>query len=355
MTRQPRGQVLLLTTALLVLGVGAQGATAQTVVATNAPRGSTVEVILHGTTAGSAVVGPDGVATIPIDAVTAAEPEMDVFVFVDVCDDHRRVGIVRTGMPSPPRDPGCTRREITGVFVLRAVSTVVVDLGGLVPRLFLIQGAFDPLAPPRPRALAPRGLVLSAGAGLTSVRDAADLACGNVQNCQRDGSGLGYALGAAYWFRPFLGAEGTYVKPAEVTAEGGGDTYRFNSALDAELATIAGVAGVPAGPIRIYGKAGVNYHRALFSTTQTIDDRPVTVADQVVGIAPGGTQTFQFRTSGWGWLFGGGLEAWVRRPFALYGEFGLAGLRGPDEAGSEAEMRDRLTYFVFGIKIGIGR
>ena len=42
----------------------------------------------------------------------------------------------------------------------------------------------------------------------------------------------------------------------------------------------------------------------------------------------GGTQTFETETRGWGWLFGGGLEAWIKPSFAIYGEAGSAALKG---------------------------
>jgi hypothetical protein len=343
----------LLVVAGLLLAAGPVAATAQTVIATNAPRGMEIEVVLNGTPVGSAAVDPDGVATIPIDKAPGLEPQMDVLVAVDVCDERRRVVVTQTGLQPPPREAGCVRREITGVFVVRPASRIVLDLSGVVPRMFLIQGAFDPLAPPPPRAIAPSGLVLSAGAGLTRVRDAADVFCGNVANCDPDGLGLGYTAGGQFWIGRYVGAEVTYVKPAEVSAEGGGDTYRFNSTLDAELFTIAGLAGAPVGPVRIYGKGGANFSRALVSTTQIVDDRPITIDGDVVGIARGGTQLFQYRTEGWSWLVGGGLEAWVRRPFAIYVEFTLTDLRGADEVPSEAELRDRLTSLIVGVRFSL--
>jgi hypothetical protein len=345
----------LLPWGLLALLGGPAAATAQTVVATNAPRGTTVEVALNGTPIGSAVVDPDGVATIPMDKAAGLEPEMDVLVVVDVCGEVRRVHVVRTGLLPPPRDAECARREIPGVFVLRPASTLVLNMAGLVPRLFLIQGPFDPLAPPPPRARAPRGLVLSGGTGLTRVRDAAVVFCGNVPNCEADGSGLGYGVGGTYWVRQIFGAEVTYLRPATATGAGGGDTYRFESTFEAEVTTLAGVVGIPTGPVRIYAKGGANYHRALYTTTQTVDDRPITVDGVVVGTALGGTQTVQSRTIGWGWLVGGGIEGWVRGPVGLYGEFTLAGLRGPDERLSEVETRDRLTMLIAGVRVRIGR
>jgi hypothetical protein len=346
---------LLILAAVLVAGAGARQATAQTVVATNAPRGSTFEVVLNATPVGSAVVDLDGIATVALDQAAAVEGEMDAFVFVDVCGERRRVLIVQAGLQVAPREPDCIRREITGLFVLRPNSTVVLNMAGAIPRLFLIQGPFDPTAPPPVRMLAPTGLVLFGGTGLSSLRDAGVRACGNVGNCTADGSGLAFSVGAVYWFIPFLGAEAGYVKPAEMTAEGGGETYRFDSSLDAELVTFAGVVGVPVGPLRIYGKAGTNYHRALFSTTQTIDDRTLIIDEDETEVVRGGTQTLQFRGEGWGWQFGGGVEGWLSRHFAIYGEFGWTALRGTDPEGGEGITDDRKIRLVVGARLRIGR
>jgi hypothetical protein len=183
---------------------------------------------------------------------------------------------------------------------------------------------------------------------------ASALACGDVASCIPDDSGPGYTFGAAYWFLPFLAAEATYVKPGETYASGAAPRYSFNSTLDADVLTLAGVAGIPAGPIRVYGKFGTTYHRATFSTTESVADSTITIGDVTETIS-GGTQTLAFRTSGWGWMFGGGLEAWLNRSFAVYGEVGWGAIKGPDQDGGEAVMNDKLLTILFGARVHIGR
>ena len=89
-------------------------------------------------------------------------------------------------------------------------------------------------------------------------------------------------------------------------------------------------------------------------TTQTQDPRTVTV-DEVVQTIPGGTQTFELKTDGWGWLFGGGLEVWVSPSFAIYGEFDYGALKGSDVSGGEARIDDRLTSALLGLRVHIGK
>ena len=85
------------------LGIGV--AAAQTATATNAPAGTTVELVVNSATAGSATADAAGFATIPInmDATMAGKRETDVYIFVDMCADSRRVGWRRSRlMPGGP-------------------------------------------------------------------------------------------------------------------------------------------------------------------------------------------------------------------------------------------------------------
>jgi hypothetical protein len=110
---------------------------------------------------------------------------------------------------------------------------------------------------------------------------------------------------------------------------------------------------VPAGPVRFYGRGGANYHKAVTTMTQTIDDRTVTVDDAPQTIA-GGTQVNAFETNGWGWTFGGGLEAWITSHVGMYAEFGRSSLKGSATGGGEGRMDDRLTSYTIGARIRIG-
>ena len=99
--------------------------------------------------------------------------------------------------------------------------------------------------------------------------------------------------------------------------------------------------------MRFYGKVGAVFHRATTTTTQTNDPVTVTVDDEPVTIE-GGTQTFETTTEGWGWLFGGGAEAWLTRYVAIYGELDFARLQGNPTSGGEGELDDRVMLVFFG-------
>ena len=88
------------------------------------------------------------------------------------------------------------------------------------------------------------------------------------------------------WFSKFVSAEGGYFKPPDLTIEGSGQGYRFDSFLEPHLFYGAGKIGVPAGPVRFYFKAGFNYHRAESGTTQHIDEFSVTDENGVTTVTP---------------------------------------------------------------------
>jgi len=335
-------RLLTLAAALnLTLGVGV--VTAQTLIVRNAPPESTIELVLNVATIGSTKSDAGGLATLAVNlSANVNKTEIDAQIFVDVCDNVRRVLIVERAVQPPSQEGGCARRDMGGIFLVRQISTLVVDMAGPSPTLLLRQGRVS-LAPPRAWGPPPIGLVLFGGGAFTKVRDTRALACGNVTQCSGEDAGLSYTFGAAYWVTPFLAAEGSYVKPADVTAAGTGDTFRFNSSLDAHVVTVAGKVGVPLGPVRLYGQLGANYHRATFDTTQTMTN-----------VTEGGTQTYELETGGWGWMFGGGLEAWVAPRFAIYGEGGRAALKGAAVDDGDGAIDDRLTFILFGARVRIG-
>jgi hypothetical protein len=329
------------------LGTGV--AAAQTVFVRNAPAGATAEVVVNGATAGTGTVGEEGNGSVSF-SLGQDKTEMDANVFVDICDKVRRVILVDRGRLPSPAAEGCDRRDISGVFWVRPINTLVIDFGGVNPTLLLIKGSYTPPKPHEeseegsssgPHRQAPTGFVLFGGGGLTTFRDATTIACGNVSNCSGS-SGIGYSFGAAYWFTRFLGAEVTYLNPKTLKIQGGdtASNFSFTSKLNANLTTIAGVLAAPAGPMRFYGKGGMNYHQATSDTSETI------------GTA---TQTFQLKTKGWSWLYGGGAEAWFTRKFGIYGEVGRARVKGDAEVGSTGRLDDRLNYLLFGARLRIGR
>lgn len=338
---------LLVMAAALNGALGAGVASAQTLFLRNAPAGSTVEVLVNGDQTGAGKAGDDGNASVPFKlGKDAATTEMDATVFVDTCGTVRRISLMDRGRQPGPAATGCDRRELAGVFWVRPVNTLVIDLGAPNPTVLLVRGRYTPPrpvvegeeTPSGPGRQAPTGFVLFGGGGLTRFRDATNNACGNVSNCSGS-SGIGYTFGAGYWITRYLGAEVTYLNPKTLTTEGRGDTFTFTNTLNANLTTIAGLLALPLGPIRIYGKAGINYHQASSDTRQTILDA---------------TQTFQVETNGWSWVGGGGGEAWLTQKFALYGEVGRARVKGDAEVGSSGSIDDRLGYLLFGARIRLG-
>jgi hypothetical protein len=227
-------------------------------------------------------------------------------------------------------------------------------VGGANPTVMLVQGSFslEPEDPARVWSPSPAGLIVFGGAGLARFRDAEALACGNVSDCSGDASGFAFTAGGTFWLTRFLGAEGSYVRPSKTTARGSGSNFRFDSSYDVHVTTIAGKVGAPIGSVRLYGRAGANYHKAASSSTLTTDDVTTTV-DGVSTTVEGGTQTIELKTDGWGWLFGGGIEVWLARSFALSGDFGVADLNGKALGGGEGEVDDRLSYVFVGAHIRI--
>jgi len=339
-------------------GVGV--ASAQTVIVKNAPPGSTVELVMNAVTVAAATVGPGGDAKLVGRlSGTAAEQGTDVRILVEVCVNVRRVLLVERGLQPPPLE-ACNRREIGGVFILRKVTSMVVDVGGPNPVVWLRQGSVPKEwlgaggpTPPRAWRTSAKGLVLFGGGDYTRFANAVAVSCGNVEQCSGKRYRGAFTVGAGYWFSEYFGVEGSYLKPADVTTDGTGSTYRFTGSLDTQTITVVGKIGAPIGPARLYGLAGASYDRATLTTTETIDDVTV-IVDEVEVTLPGGTQTLQLKTGGWGWLFGGGLEVWVARKVAIYGEGGYIALKGGDRTGGEAQLNERVTYILAGVRVRLG-
>jgi hypothetical protein len=341
MTRLGR---LLAIAAALHVTAGAAIAAAQTVMVRNAPPGATVEVLLNDAVVATGTTSPQG--DVSLDLKMPEPGEMDANVFVDVCEKSRRVLVVDRNKRPAPAPAGCDRREISGIFWVRRVNTLVVDIGGTQPSMLLVKGAYTP---PKPtvegeeavveRRQAPTGLSLFGGAGLGKFRDQFLIACGNATGCDGHDGGIGYSFGATFWLTRWLGAEGSYIKPRAVTAHGG-DTFSFNSTFDVDLFTVAAKVAIPAGPARIYGLVGGNFHQSTLNLSETIDSA---------------TQAFAQKTHGWGYLFGAGTEIWVTPKVAVYGEASLAQVKGTAEDKGEGLIDDRLRFVGFGVKVRLSR
>lgn len=328
--------------AVLVVTMGAALAAAQTVMVRNAANGAKVEVLLNGTVVGTGAANADGEATVSLTSGDAIGPTgIDANVAVDKCGADYRVLITERMKLAPAPGVGCDRNDISGLFWVRTINTIVINLSGTAPSLLLIRGKYvykPPSAEGQPRVWRPlaTGLVLFGGAGRATFDNAFTAACGDATPCSGRNSGLGaYTFGVTYWFTRFLGAEGAYIKPRNVTAKGG-DTFSFDSTMDTDVYAIVAKGGVPAGPVRLYGQAGEDYHQAT------------TKASETIGAA---TQTFSVKTKGWSWTAGGGGEVWVSAKVALYGEFNVVRLKGPAEGGGEARTDDHVRVLVAGLKV----
>lgn len=342
--------------AAVSIGVGVSAAAAQTVIMRKVPPGAKVEVLLNTTTAGAAAADDRGDATVRASIEEHLEKSsIDAFISVETCGETHRIVIVERGAVPPPIAPECERREIPGLFLVRRVSTIVIDATPVIPSVLLVQGRFDPDAPDRGTLWrpAPAGIVLFGGAGFGMFGGAEAVACGALTGCSGDDSGTLYAAGVTYWLSPYLGVEGSYVRPADATFNGSGTNYRFDSFLDAYYVTVSGKVGVPVKAVRFYGHGGANYHRAVLGTTQTFDEVTITV-DGRPQVVRGGTQAFQLETGGWGWVIGGGFEAWMTRYFGFYGQFDRAKLKGSAIDGTEGLFEDSVTSAVLGIRLRIG-
>jgi hypothetical protein len=346
----------------IVATVGASTAAAQTVYVRGLSPGTPVEVTL-GPASASGKAGADGVASVPLKAVEESTAEIVVHVHVDACGAGWRIALAERAIDAPPPAPGCRRTDVAGAYVLRRVTSVVIDVTTPTPDLRISQGPVpsawltSQAAPERPHQVSfetPTGLMFFGGAGLAHANDAVQVFCGAVQPCSGKSSRPIFEGGATYWITPFVGAIATYMKPNNFTADGTGTGFRFSSELDAEVLTFAGAGGVPIGRVKPYGLAGLNYHRAVSRTVQITDPVTVTVDDAPV-ILPGGTQTFEFETTGWGWLFGGGVEVWTGSRLAIYGQVEWAGLKGDDPNGGEGRLDDRLTVLMAGVRFRLGR
>ncbi len=343
--------------AALNLFMGAGLAAAQTVIVRHAPAGAAIEVTVNDETAASATADETGTAKLTVK-MPGGKVETDAEMHVDVCDNVRRLVLFeRTFVPSSPA-PGCRRTELERLFLLRPITTLLVDLSEPA-HLWIRQGSVpdewlsDAPIVERTWRPSPTGVVLSGGGAMTSIRDASVIACGTAECDQRDASGLKYSVGIDWWVARFFALEVGFTKPADMRATGSGAGYRFESGLDTQMITTGVKIGVPIGPVRPYGRAAANRNRTITTTSQTTDTVTV-VVNGVEQTFPGGTQNYEFRTTGWGWLFGGGVEVWVTNSFAFYAEGGAAKLKGDAIGNVEFAIDDRASFMLFGARFRLG-
>jgi len=326
-----------------------------------APAAATIELTMNGGAAVSATADSNGDATLTVPAAPASAV---VQIHLDTCSNVVRVLVVERGVPAPTAAAGCQRIDAGSNFSMTAATTFVVDIEGANASVHLSQGP----APrgwlrgsgeggrgaPRPWGTPPKGLVLSAGAGLSKFGNTIDAQCGDASSCDKPSFSKGYSFAVDYWITPFLAAEVSYVKPGEATVTGSGTGFRFDSHLQTAFGNIVAKAGAPAGPVRPYGFGGLSRHQTTLTTNETIDNTTVTV-NGVAQTVVGGTQTYAQQTEGWNWVVGGGIEAWVTRYFAFYGELTIAKVKGTPMTGGEGGINDRATSVMIGLRYHVGR
>jgi hypothetical protein len=340
------------------LTLGAAVGLAQTVIVQNGPPGSQVDVLFNANSIGSATVDSNGDARVTADLFAKrADAEATVQIFLDLCDGMRRILIVESGSPSPS-SAACARHPVSGLFDLRPVTTFVVDIADSEPTVRIRQGPAPAEwlrrgpAPVRVRRQAPTGLVVFGGGPGLQFSNIVASSCGNAPTCSGSGSSATYAVGADLWLTPMISMEAGYLRPAVLSLSGSGDTFHFSSKMDAQIATLAGKVAVPLGIVRLYGLAGGNYHRAVSTTTNTIDDAVLTI-NNATQTLPGATQDFVLEIRGFGWLFGGGGEVWIRPRLALYAEVGRTRLKGTNISGDEGTIDDYGTFELVGARFRI--
>jgi hypothetical protein len=337
---------------------------AQTLIVRQAPPGGVVEVAVGSDVAGSATADSLGDATVSLKTFPRQPAvEMSTQVFLDVCGTRRRVILVERSFQPPAVPDDCIRRAVAGFFVLRPVSTLVIEVGEVTPIVRIRQGpapeAWLRHGPPPPPSLftAAPGLELFGGANFVTFRDAVGRSCGTLQGCSGKDFTPAYAMGAAYWVSPYFGAHASYLRAGTVKVSGTGAGYVFDTDIDVEALTISGIAGAPIGRSRLYGFVGMNRHRAAYVTTETTEDA-VVVENGVPRTILGGTEVFVLNTAGWGWQFGGGFDVWVRPMLAFFGEAGSGPIKGSNQDAPEGQTDDHITFLLVGARVrlsGFGR
>jgi hypothetical protein len=328
--------------ALLLVMVGAAAADAQVLIVTHAPAGRTVELFVNTTAAGTATADAEGTARVPF-TLPAGRSELEANLYIDVCDQQHRVLIVDRERAPLPEAAGCRRRSDVDVFVIRTMSTLVVDAGSPNFTVMLREGEFNPLVDALP-ATAPRGLLVSGSGGFGNFNNQGTRACGQVAAGTPNSFRFAYAIDGTYWITHIFGAEVTILRPFDATVHGSGETYLFDSKLKSEIVTVTGIVGRRARKARVFIGAGGSYHRAVTSTTES-----TTVQGAVFE-----TQTIELTTKGWSWVVNGGVEVWFKRSLALYLKGGMTGIKGKDVGGGEGAIDDRLTFGLIGLRLRLG-
>lgn len=347
--------------AAFIATMAAGPAFAQTVTVTKAPPGASVQLVLDNTAVATAAADEKGIATLAVDLQKQRnKTETDVRIFVDLCGPARRVTLVETGYQPDQAAPGCTRKAIFGVFYLRPVTTLVVNVSAEAQGVWISQGpaplrwlgneAAGGSAEKTGSALfVPNGFHIFGGGGIGRYSNAVAVSCGINTSCTGRQTRMAGQVGFDYWFTSNFAVAAYYLRSANPATAGSGSGYAFTSSLASNVAVVAGKVGVPFGKTRLYVQGGVTYTWATLTTDETFADRVVLVNGTTVTI-PGGTQTFTQPTRGMSWTVGGGSEYWWRRSMAFYVEVGRAGLKGSAVRGGDATLDDGMLYAMAGFR-----
>jgi len=351
----------LLVAAVLCAVLPGAAAEAQTVIARHVPEGATVQANIAGTPAVAATIDPEGNAVVSLDTLDG-KAEVSERIYVFACDTRRQIVLADRGAPVPSLGPGCTVRELPGVYVVRRGTTLVIDLEETPPTVRIAQGRaprlwlkdIEPGSGPLPREALYR-LGVFAGGGFSIYRGVADATCGDASGCRAGDATIGTTVGISYWLSPWIGAEVSYAKDAKLTASGQPSaSSTFTSETDPETFMVGGKVGMTVNRVGLYARGGANFHRA---TTLETDVLPsiTRVVNGITVILPGGTLTTGYRTQGWGWLTGGGLDVRATDRFGIYLDARLARISGTARDESPA-VRDTLTMsFQMGLRFSLVR
>lgn len=332
---------------------------AQTLIVRNARAVTSVEVVYENAAVGRGAPDQNGTASIALTLAPGATERVVLF-YVDRCQGS----IVRVGaadrdrlVPEPPAD--CQRQDLSGLFVVRRLTSMVLDLAPTTPILLIRQGPPPPqwlrgdYTGDSPALVQPRGINLSAGVVLPRISKTFALACGDVAPCTATDMRPTLTVGGTYWLRNAVGVEVSLIRGATLTVKAEDTDFRFTHELSTDIVNVAGNLGGMFGVVRVYFRGGANFHRATTTVDQTIDDRTLTNDDGPVFIK-GGTERFVTTTEGWGWMVGGGFEWWLKSPFAVYGEAAINRVQGADVAGGEAVIKDRVWTWTAGGRVHLG-
>jgi hypothetical protein len=334
--------------ALFLVGTfGGTLASAQTIIITHAPAGGAIEVFFNNASVGTATADDEGQGTMTF-GIPPQVSEVDVRVSTERCGETRRVLLVERGITAAPPTGPCDRRDFPDVFVVQRVTTFVVDFTNAVPSVHLRQGVVPDswlsdqggtTSTGKSRfAPAPKGLMVSGGIGFSNATDWETAACGtNTPTCTSTAVTRALVGTASFWLTPYMGAEATYFQPSDTGASGNGTDYTFTSSRKLQVAMLGGVVGGAVGGVRIYGRGGATYHRATLTTTETITNT--------------GTQNLEFKTAGWSWYAGGGVELWLKSFVAFYVDGAVLQLRGGGVGGADGSMEETVITATVGARI----